>query len=207
MTKSCSMCHEVKSEDGFGNDRSTPTGLKSRCKSCEKQYLRAYYDKNTDTIKDRASKWYDENKVLTPRKVMTDEERAEAGRRSASSSYYRNLDRNRARNRSRMSIRHRLVRNSVTDDPSLKFAWEVLTLFYGEMCMYPECYKTDKLHLDHIVPLSRGGSHEYNNWQILCQFHNIQKGARNSNDYRLVDISKADVDELIFILKVKEEIS
>ena len=41
-----------------------------------------------------------------------------------------------------------------------------------------ECGSTDRPHLDHIVPRSRGGSSEDSNLQILCANCNTKKGAR-----------------------------
>lgn len=38
--------------------------------------------------------------------------------------------------------------------------------------------EVDDLHVDHIQPLSRGGSHSVENLQGLCAKHNLEKGAR-----------------------------
>lgn len=38
--------------------------------------------------------------------------------------------------------------------------------------------KGDDVHVDHIVPLARGGKHEYKNLQILLAHDNLRKGAR-----------------------------
>lgn len=35
-----------------------------------------------------------------------------------------------------------------------------------------------QVHVDHIVPLSRGGKHVFENLQILCGRENLEKGAR-----------------------------
>ena len=41
------------------------------------------------------------------------------------------------------------------------------------------CGGTDKLHFDHIVPISKGGtSITTDNIQLLCARHNLAKGAR-----------------------------
>ncbi len=40
------------------------------------------------------------------------------------------------------------------------------------------CGETENLHVDHIVPVSRGGKTELGNLQLLCRFCNISKGAK-----------------------------
>ena len=37
---------------------------------------------------------------------------------------------------------------------------------------------TDAPHVDHITPLARGGKTVVENLQVLCEFHNLSKGAR-----------------------------
>lgn len=41
-----------------------------------------------------------------------------------------------------------------------------------------QCGSTHKLHFDHVIPLSRGGSNSVANIQLLCGVCNRAKGAR-----------------------------
>lgn len=58
-----------------------------------------------------------------------------------------------------------------------------ISCFFGGRCMHPGCEATEKLTLDHVLPLSMGGKHCNTNFQILCRSHNSSKGARMA-DYR-----------------------
>lgn len=48
----------------------------------------------------------------------------------------------------------------------------------GYQCRERGCSCTESLTVDHVVPLSKGGSDDLSNLQLLCQFHNSQKGDR-----------------------------
>ena len=45
-----------------------------------------------------------------------------------------------------------------------------------------QCGSTDKLHFDHVIPLSRGGSNSVANIQLLCGVCNRAKGAKWRGD-------------------------
>lgn len=53
---------------------------------------------------------------------------------------------------------------------------------WGDWCQ--RCGSTDHIQIDHIVPLSLGGSNDFDNLQPLCRTCNGWKGNRNDNDYR-----------------------
>ena len=46
-------------------------------------------------------------------------------------------------------------------------------------CIYCDSEIKTKYHLDHIVPLSKGGAHERRNVQLLCPTCNVRKSAKD----------------------------
>ncbi len=60
--------------------------------------------------------------------------------------------------------------------------WTRVVETYGNACL--ACGLPKKLTQDHVVPLSRGGTHWPVNLQPLCLSCNASKGARNQADYR-----------------------
>ena len=81
--------------------------------------------------------------------------------------------------------RRALLANALMEDLPVDYR-DMVVNFYGRTCMYPECTEITKLEIDHIVPITKGGSHTLDNFQVLCKYHNGSKGNRNSIDYRPV---------------------
>lgn len=51
---------------------------------------------------------------------------------------------------------------------------ERVAAIYEEACVW--CGATDNIHVDHIIPLSKGGAHSVENLQALCSSCNQKKG-------------------------------
>lgn len=50
----------------------------------------------------------------------------------------------------------------------------------GYICRYPGCDVREHLTIDHVVPLSKGGSDDLSNLQFLCLPHNSMKGTNTA---------------------------
>lgn len=49
------------------------------------------------------------------------------------------------------------------------------------ICAHPSCGEMRNLHVDHIIPLSKGGTDDLSNLQFLCFKHNCEKGDKYPN--------------------------
>ena len=58
----------------------------------------------------------------------------------------------------------------------------------GRRCAY--CGATEKLQIDHRIPLSKGGKHDEDNLQVLCKTCNLKKG----NKFALERYIKIGID-------------
>ena len=59
---------------------------------------------------------------------------------------------------------------------------EEIIALYKQPCVI--CSATNQMHIDHIVPLSRKGSHCIGNLQSLCAPHNLSKGNKTMTEWR-----------------------
>lgn len=70
--------------------------------------------------------------------------------------------------------RRRAVFNSLRDALVL----QMLDAGHPYVCAEPSCKVCSDLTVDHVIPLSRGGTDDINNLQFMCGPHNSAKGAR-----------------------------
>lgn len=67
--------------------------------------------------------------------------------------------------------------------------WVTVALFHRESGCCSICktnltgiFSTEeKMHIDHIIPISKGGTNDPTNLQILCEGCNLKKGNRNTD--------------------------
>lgn len=143
----------------------TRDGLQSKCKDCFAEYYKA----NSDIQKARFAKW---------RSDPANAERARETRKA-----YKESSHGRMAIKSLKSKRRALERGAHLTDPNISKAFEIITAEQGSVCLVPDCVRTD-IELDHVIPLSLGGTHTIDNLQVLCAHHNRSKGNRSTADYR-----------------------
>jgi 5-methylcytosine-specific restriction endonuclease McrA len=61
---------------------------------------------------------------------------------------------------------------------------EIEQLFIKQNGTCAECESTDRLEIDHIMPLCLGGRNDISNLQLLCFFCNRSKGGKHPDDWR-----------------------
>lgn len=155
--KRCSKCQELKTFDEFYRQAQNKDGLFGHCKACHKINNEMYRKNNPGYDRE----W---------RKNNPDRKRE----------LLREWQRN---NRDRMHgydhARRAKAANAFTDCQSFS---QVLIRSIYKSCL--RCGSPDELEIDHVVPLSKGGTSTLGNYQVLCRSCNASKNNRNSIDYR-----------------------
>jgi len=124
---------------------------------------RRFYERNAESEKARSIEWRRAN--------------PEAARKIQMRSHYKNYE----SDIMRMAARRAAVRAYVSDKD--------IRRIMSQSCA--ECGSNDNLHLDHIVPLSRGGKHTVGNLQMLCGKCNLSKNKSLTVEWRQRKLKQA----------------
>lgn len=122
-----------------------------------RQISRDYYERNAEVERAKDAAWREANRELS--------------RQRARESYWRNVE----SARSRRHLRRLRAQEFVVLPQELR-------RLYSEPCV--ACGSEEDMTIDHIVPLSRGGSHSVGNLQSLCFSCNASKNNRLMVEWR-----------------------
>ena len=159
--KTCTMCRVEKPYAEFHKHKRAKDGLYCYCKSCSREYSKKWREGKEEYTREYYKKWYEQNSEI---------------RRKYQEKYYQdNKDRIREYHQAnphierRKSQRRRARKKGATVDltDNERLALQILT---------EECILLGPgWHLDHIVPLSKGGKHHPDNLQIVRASYNQSK--------------------------------
>lgn len=180
--KKCNKCKEEKELNFFSKSKKRADGLQSKCKICESENNKInrqknpnskYYQKNKQYYQDYGKKWKEDN--LDKWRLWFNE-------------WQRNYNKNKYDNdpiyKLRMCVGAR-IRLSLKKQNKTKLGRTITYLGcdYNDLKIHIEKQFTEgmnwenygKWEIDHIIPLSKGGSFHYTNLQPLWWLDNRQK--------------------------------
>ncbi len=155
----------------------------SSCKPCKKAYHKEYYQNNKKRLSERAS-------ILHYEKMKDEEYRKKHNLLSAK---WREANREKAREaKKKWRIRHperhvlhqanrRAKINGCSGTHTAEEIQEILREqnFRCAYCQIP----VKEYHVDHVVPLSRGGGNDKQNLAIACPSCNMKKGRKTAEEF------------------------
>lgn len=151
----CPQGHEYTPENTYV----TPYGAR-QCRTCRRVRVRETFERHGDVYLRRQREKY----AADPEKTLaTNRAWAKA-------------------NPDKVALVHRIKRQRKRAAGNLSAAdWRLVLETYGSACLC--CGSDDPPTIDHVIPLSRGGSNTVDNVQPLCNGCNMRK-ATNTIDYR-----------------------
>lgn len=185
VTKTCTVCKEEKLITEFSVDKSIKCGYTSRCKECTSIYKKKYDIENKERKSNYNKIWYEQNKENIAERVKSWREENKEERYAYNKTWYEknkerknaldkiwsasNLDKKAVHGRNRRS-RKKLATGSHT-------CADIHNLFNLQRKKCAICKKSISkgYDVDHIVALSRGGSNDKYNLQLLCTYCNRSK--------------------------------
>lgn len=179
--KLCSRCHQELPEDNFYSDKRSPSGLKSECKQCHKAQNKAWRSspEGKKYRKEESKKYYqsEKGKEVIKRSQSTQAHKdymakwfqSENGKLSHKK--YRQSDKGKLTFAKGMHTRKSREFNA---EATLTLdEWQEIKKKYKYRCVY--CGEKKKLTMDHIIPVSKGGSFTKENILPSCQSCNSKK--------------------------------
>ena len=163
----CKKCNIYKVQSDFVKDKTRKSGYHPYCRVCQNKI------KNTKRNKERAIAWNRKNK----------------GRRSEIRKKWYNKNPELVR---LYRVQRRLREHNASDGTLNKYSLSKLPKDKCSVCSFDLDWDTNgSVHLDHIVPLAKGGRHSITNVQWTCSTCNLEKGAM---DLELYKMKKIDYD-------------
>jgi len=195
--KVCSTCKQSKPLDAFCMNKSSKDGRFYQCRSCKSEYSAAYaaqpgvaerrreyiaaYQQRPDVRERRRAAAKDFKRKLR----STEEGRA---KNAAAVRTWRERNPETARLRRNIAKQKRKALQLGNDSRQVTTA-DVRRLL-SQPCV--NCESREHIHIDHIIPLSRGGRHAIGNLQPLCSFCNLSKNNSLQIEWRLRQLQVAE---------------
>lgn len=204
QTKICSRCKKELPISKFPKHKRSRDGLGAWCKECHREYNKVYQRTHRKESCRRVRKWRRRNKEKINRRIRESYDPQKRRER-----YMRNRETELARQREynqrpEVKVRHREqqrlwisrnrelkreywrqynARKQGADGSHSTDEWLSICKKCGWLCAACGIAHTEDnpLTMDHIVPLSKGGTDYIDNIQPLCRKCNSKKGTRTIN--------------------------
>ena len=206
--KVCTVCKAEKPFEAFSKNKGRKDGHHNACKKCKSESdkrsyeknrekrianMKRYYNENKDWFLDECKKYREQNKEKIA-EYKKDWAKQNRGRKSLQEKAWRenNEEKNRQMKRRWYSKNRDRVYSNLLKRRSLKFnvrfrGVKRLDILNRDNWTCKECGVqvhdgniNDKLkaHIDHIIPISKGGDSTPENLQVLCRTCNLSKRDR-----------------------------
>jgi 5-methylcytosine-specific restriction endonuclease McrA len=164
--KACSKCKQVKPTSEFGKHKGSRLGLYAQCQLCRRLARAEYRQRNADSIKLQQQDNYTRNKEKRKAYVS-------AWQKANPDKFkqYRSTSKKRNKEAIAADTRRRNARRKA-NGVFLIAKKELIRLSQGP-CFY--CGSTEKITIDHVVAIARGGTDSIGNLVPACKSCNSQK--------------------------------
>jgi len=167
--KRCSKCGLTKAVSQFRKNVRSKDGLRSECKACTAVYDKKWREAHREQHAASDKQYREANRE---KRAAYNKRWRDANPESVAAYGKRWRDANAEKCAAQQHCRRARKVAATVEDFDIMEAWER----DGYTCAY--CGSTEDLTIDHIVPLSRGGAHSFDNLTVACGTCNNSKGAK-----------------------------
>lgn len=190
--KACKWCQQIKPLEAFTKIKRMADGRSNKCKICtneaSRSAVRAYKARNADAIrKQQKDKYYSDIEVA--RLKNRAKYYANKSKRAESAKLYAkaNVEKRRAWDRAwRAANPEYNIQKLANKRQALKVLGEFDRFVLNEaaeLCASRQLMLGGIWEIDHIVPVSKGGTSEHYNIQVVPKTWNASKGNRNCHRF------------------------
>lgn len=180
--KTCVRCGEQKPLEMFFYHPSTADGLTTHCKPCNAARRREWREKNRARANSQQIAYNRANK--SSRSIWTAKNReSHREQRRVDAAKYR-LQNPASHTASEAKRRAAKLQRLVGDESEIKSVYATARSDSILPCFYcgGQTLKKNR-HVDHVIPLSRGGTHSVSNLAIACADCNLRKGTKTPAEF------------------------
>lgn len=169
---------------GHVADRYTSTGTCVEClrldvaRKVEDGYFKGHYAENSQHVLDRSREYAKRN-------------RSEVSRRA------REWSRNNPNKRKAISKNYKAKRRSQEEAGITGAVLAEWTRWQPKTCFYCGAECSGDFHVDHFIPLSKGGAHVLTNLRIACASCNLRKNAKMPDEF-MREVARSRVNAAMF---------
>lgn len=196
--KKCNTCKQFKTIDSFSSNKSRKDGLSCRCKVCVNQhylknkekiaeYKKQYRKDNAEFLKESKSKYYYENKEKINAKNKINWHTNKDKYLEQHREYYKlNKESIQSKNKEyrKTEIGKKVFKQARIKRKALIRKAKIGNINIDKLLENKNCYwcgvdTIDNYHIDHYVPISKGGTHSQDNLVLSCPSCNLKKGSKD----------------------------
>jgi hypothetical protein len=190
--KICISCCKTKPLDLFTKSNKSKDGTRNKCKECSNEALRdsvrKYRANNLEKIRLQQKEKYHEN-IELGREKQREKYRANVDRRKQSAKTYalENMEKRRAWDRAWRAVNSEHNKEKLKKRRSLLKGLDGFDRFVldeaAQLCVLRQSTTKILWEIDHIVPVSKGGTSVFSNIQVVPKTWNASKGARHTDRF------------------------
>lgn len=174
--KTCAKCHLTLPLSDYGKNCSRSDGLQYYCRKCKRLDSKEWKLLHKEQVRSSSSNYYKNNRDEILKRNRRNYEKTKSERSKVIKRWKQlNPDKVQAGYENR---RKNLV-GKITGEE-----WREIKNKYGNVCL--RCGTSKRLSIDHVIPISKGGTNTVDNIQPLCGKCNSTKGTKII-DYRRVN--------------------